>query len=146
MSVGGSILQGLGQIFAGRNADQMGRSQERALNQGADQVALESGIAASMALERGERQAADLLVTAAGAGAGTGGSALMVMRDLERQLAFQSKNIVIEGQNKRQSLLFQAKIARRQGQVTAMGHYLNAGASFLNAADSASAAKAGVSG
>ena len=135
MSAGGSIIQGIGSIFAGMGAKAQGKSQFNQLNKGAEQVRREGGIASGLVTEQGRRQAADLLVNAAANGGGTGGSSLDVLKDLERQVRFQAVNTVISAENKGRNLNYEARVAKRQGMLGEISGYMNAGASFLSAAD-----------
>lgn len=147
MSVFGSVLQGVGSILGGMAAKAQGKAQYNQLMKGAEQARREGGIASSLVTEQGRRQAADLLVAAAAGGGGTVGSSLDVLKDLERQVRFQAVNTMISAENRGRNLTYEAAVAKRQGMVGEVTGFLNAGASFLNAADqmggSSSSAAAG---
>ncbi|WP_303832350.1 hypothetical protein [Asticcacaulis taihuensis] len=147
MSVFGSVLQGVGSIFGGMAASAQGKSQFNQLNKAAEQTRREGGIGSGLVTSAGRRQAADLVVNAAASGGGTSGSSLDVLKDLERQVRFQAVNTTISAENKARNLNYEARVAKRQGMVGELTGFLNAGASFLNAADqmggSSSSAAAG---
>ncbi len=144
MSVAGSIVQGIGSLLTGFGQNSAGRSKNEQLRKGALQARQEAGIASTMTLEQGQRQAGDLIVNAAASGGGTGGSALTVLSDLERQISFQARNTVISGENRARQLEYEGAVAKRQGVIAENLGFLNAGASFLNGADQGQNASAAV--
>ncbi len=144
MSGAGSILQGVGSLLKGMAGNAAGRAQYRALNLAADQAQQEAGISTAMTLEQGQRQSADLVVSAAAGGGGTTGSPLDALRDLQRQISFQALNTVVEGNNKAANLRYEARVAKRQGVLGEQLGMLDAGASFLNAFDQVNQKAAGI--
>ncbi|TCS14542.1 hypothetical protein [Caulobacter sp. BK020] len=118
----GSMLGGVGQFMASRG-------QARALRRGAAQARREAGVRAGLALEEGDRAAAQAAVNAAAGGGGLTGSALGALDDLASSAMFNARSAIYEGVTEGRNLDYQAKVAKKQGGLALVTNWLQAGGS-----------------
>jgi len=115
----GNMLGGVGQFAASR-----GRA--RALRAAGLQARREAGIEAGIALEEGDRAAASAAVQAAAGGGGLTGSAITALDDLAGSAMFNARSAIYRGVAEGRNLDYEAKVAKRQGELALVTGWLGA--------------------
>lgn len=108
-------ISAIGQVIGGIGKFAAAKGRARALKAGALQAKREAGIAAGMALEQGDRAAAEAAVRAASGGGGLTGSALGALDDLASSAMFNARSAIYEGVSEGRNLEYEAKVAKKQG-------------------------------
>lgn len=108
-------VQHIGSVLGGIGAFAASRGKAKALKAAGQQARREAGVAASLALEQGDRAAARAAVTAASGGGGLTGSALGALDDLAGSAMFNARNAIYEGVTEGRNNDYEAKLAKKQG-------------------------------
>lgn len=106
----GKMIAGIGQYF-------VSRQQGEAMDAAAKQARREGSMAAQLELENTDRATARAATLAAASGGGLTGSALTVLDDLSRQGVYNARSQIYAGEAEGRNLNYQAKVARRQGEL-----------------------------
>ena len=118
-------VSAIGNILGGIGAWKSSRAQSKAMEAAGRQARAEAGVNAQLALEQGDRAAAAAAVQAA-QGGGLTGSALGSIDDLASSAMFNARAALyagtVEGRNKD----YEAKVARRQGELTLVTKWFQA--------------------
>lgn len=142
-SIAGGIVQAVGSLIGGLNAQAAAKERGRQLRQAADQTGMEAGVNAMSFMEDAARQEAAAFVSSAAAGGFTG-SAVDVLNDFSGKTLFNARSIIYRGQTEARNLRQGANVARVEGQNAMVQSVFQAGASLLGSYDSYRQGKAGV--
>lgn len=133
-------VSAIGSILGGIGAWKSSRGQSKALEAAGRQARAEAGVNAQLELEQGDRAAAAAAVQAA-QGGGLAGSALGSIDDLASSAMFNARAAIyagtVEGRNKD----YEAKVLRRQGELTLLTKFMQAGGEVATAMGSMKASR-----
>lgn len=132
-------LSAVGSLFGGASARAAAKARAKALEAAARQAKLEGGVAASQGLQEDERTIAAASTRAAAGGAGLRGSAADVIDDLSRQSMYRARSTLYRATSEARNRLYEAQVARREGQDAFIQGIIGAGASMLGGFGQASA-------
>lgn len=122
----GNMLAGIGDFFTSRQ-------QGEAMDAAAKQARRDGGMAAQLELENTDRATARGATLAAASGGGLTGSALTVLDDLSRQGVFNARSQIYAGESEGRNLNYQAKVTRRQGELSLALGFVAGGAGLTAA-------------
>lgn len=115
----GSMLGGIGKFAALKG-------QAKALKRAGQQARREGAVEAELALEEGDRAAAQAAVQAASGGGGLTGSALAALDDLAGSAMFNARSAIYQGVTEGRNLDYQARVAKKQAGLELATSWLNA--------------------
>lgn len=127
----GGGLAAIGELISGFGSYYASKAQAKALRAGAEMAKQEAGVASNIALEEGDRVQARAATQAAASGGGLTGSAMGVLEDLGRQSMYRARQAVYEGVTEANRLTFQARVAKKQGQIALVTSMFKAAATFM---------------
>lgn len=121
----------LGSIFGAQSAARAARQRAAQYEAAAQQGLDESGVAAQIQLEQGDRLAGKAATLAAASGGGTTGSALNVMDDLARQSMFNARSAIYKGQTQARVDRMAEKAATSAGNDAVVSNLVDAGGTLV---------------
>lgn len=124
-------LGAAGQLFEGLTADAAAKARAKHLQMAAQQALDEAGSAVSQGLQEDDRTQGRAAVAAASGDGPASGSAMAVLGDLQQQSLMKAKSTIYRGQTEARSDLYDAQVAKTEGQDALVGSAISAGSSLL---------------